>query len=65
MSNMDLGPYCDNDCVGEVAGVYEEDGYVTTCDHVSGGDRSRGGDVVKLHAQASYELDAGIANTTS
>lgn len=52
-------PDGDDDCMGEVGRVQEQDGDVAAGDHVVGGDGSRGGDVLQPDAEAACDLDGG------
>jgi len=54
-----LRPNGDDDCVGEVARVYEEDGDAAAGGHFGGGDGPRGGDVLQPDAEAACDLDGG------
>lgn len=54
-----LNPDGDDNSVGEVAGVDEKDGDVTTCGHLCGGNSPGCGYVIEPHAETSDKLDAG------
>ena len=56
---MRLRPHCNHHTVKGILCVVKEDGDISAVDHLGASDRSRGGDVVKINAEASYELHRG------
>ena len=55
----ELRPHSNNDCVGEIARVQEQDGDAAAGDHLGGGNGPRGGSVLQPDAEAAGNLDGG------